>query len=88
MPPRFSYKTDSKEDADKRAIPVQTAQDLQKQEQQSGYDRDFDELTDPKNIAKDGKSGDLSGGGVKDAEEKGSWDNNVSSSYGGKDNFR
>jgi len=83
MPPRFSYKTDSKEDADKRASPVETAQDLQKQEQQSGYDRDFDELTDPKNIAKDGKSGDLSGGGVKDAEEKGGWDNRVSSSYGG-----
>jgi len=86
MPPRFSYKTDSpdsKEDADKRPSPTQTAQDLQKQEQQSGYDKDFSGITDPKNMAKDGKSGDLSGGDVKEAEEEGDWNNRVSSSYGG-----
>jgi len=65
MPSRFSYKNDS--DEDQRASPEQTARDLQQQEQQSGYDRDFNDMTSPEKLAKSGKSGDL----VKNAEEKG-----------------
>lgn len=84
----FSYKNDNEEDL--RASPEETAkrtaQQLQEQEQQSGYDRDFNELTSPEHQAKDGKSGD--GGGsdstdaARDSEENGGWKNNTSS-YGG-----
>jgi len=81
MPPRFSYKNDS--DEDQRASTQDTARRLQDQEQQSSYDKDFDQLTDPEHLAKEGTPGELSGDDVKDAEEKGSWNDRVSSAYGG-----
>lgn len=81
MPPKFSYKNDS--DEDKRVSPAaETARKLQEQEQQTGFNRDFADMTSPENFSKDGKEGDL-GDGVRDAEEQGGWKNKVSSSYGG-----
>src|SRR4051812_46089265 len=73
MPTRFSYKNDSEED--QRASPEENAKQLQDQEQQTGFDRDFAALTDPEHLAKDGKEGDL-GDDVRDAEENGSWKSN------------
>lgn len=82
----FSYKNDSDEDL--RASPEETAkraaQQLQEQEQQSGYDRDFDALTNPEHLAKDGKPGDVNNT-VRDAEEApasptGGWGNNFTGS--------
>jgi len=79
--PRFSYKTDS--DEDKRASPEETARQLHEQEQQSGFDRDFNELTDPDHLEKDGKEGDLG-----DDEAKGTWNNGVTGNDSGLDKPR
>lgn len=76
----FSYKNDS--DEDQRASPEENAKRIHEQEQQGGYDKDFESLTNPEHLAKDGKSGDL-GDGVRDAEEKGNWTYNQPSSSGG-----
>ncbi|HEY8886524.1 MAG TPA: hypothetical protein VIM31_03455 [Candidatus Microsaccharimonas sp.] len=81
MPAQFSYKNDS--DEDQRVSPEETARQLQEQEQQSAYDRDFDALTDPEHLKKDGVEGDTGSGDsakVRDAEDSGG---NWKSSYGG-----
>ncbi|MBC7565064.1 hypothetical protein H7100_02450 [Candidatus Saccharibacteria bacterium] len=84
MPTKFSYQNDS--DEDQRASPEQAAKDLHSQEQQSGYDRDFDALTDPEHLKKNGVQGDKGASNndsdaVRNAEDEGgNWD----SSYGGK----
>jgi len=70
MPSQFSYKNDS--DEDQRASPEETARRLQEQEQQSGFNRDFNDLTSPDHLAKNGKEGDLG-----EEEAKGSWDTDV-----------
>jgi len=81
MPAQFSYKNDS--DEDERVNPQETARHLQEQEQQSGYDRDFDALTNPDHLKKDGVEGDKGGDDsakVRDAEDSGG---NWKSNYGG-----
>jgi hypothetical protein len=70
----LSYKNDA--DEDERLSPA--SRKLQDAEQQSGYDKDFDALTNPDHMAKDGKSGNLSNG-IRQAEEDGGWQDNTSS---------
>lgn len=83
MPAQFSYKNDS--DEDQRLSPEETGSQLHDQEQQSGYDRDFDALTNPEHLKKDGVEGDKgvaddNGDAVRDAEDSGG---NWKSNYGG-----
>lgn len=81
MPSPFSYKNDSDEDT--RVSPEETAKRLHEQEQQTGFDKDFNDLTSPEHLAKDGKEGAL-GQDVRDAEDRGgNWKNNTTSDYGG-----
>lgn len=74
----------TKEEQDSAFNPeqVKAARELQEAEQRSAFDRDFE---DPERLAKDGVSGDLSGG-ARSAEENGGWKTNVTpdSEYGGK----
>jgi len=75
MPSPFSYKNDS--DEDNRVSPLETAKNLHNQEQQGSFNKDFNDLTNPDHLEKDGVSGDLGG-----AEEDGGWRNSVGSGGG------
>lgn len=76
----FSYKNDS--DEDNRVSPSEASKSLHDQEQQGSYDKDFNELTDPDHLSKDGVSGDT-GDAVRDAEEDGGWKTSYSGNKAG-----